>query len=204
MSGNAITVCHRKRKLMRRPEAREARTPRAGTDSRRPSAAARRRAPPTPAHRPARPSAPAIQATSDCGPCIAWTISGMVRNGPAPIMLSMFSVVAARRPMRGRAAGAASGQRGRRGAWGHAAWARMDASPRDEQAGQSGALAHGREISGASGTASCAATSAATSRRRASPELEPHAPVDAERLEAHRFVQRRRCRRWAARCRQRR
>jgi hypothetical protein len=27
----------------------------------------------------------------------------MVRNGPAPIMLSMFSVVAARRPMRGDA-----------------------------------------------------------------------------------------------------
>lgn len=44
-------------------------------------------------------SAPKIQPSSACGPCIAERISGMVRNGPTPTICSMFAVRAGNRPM---------------------------------------------------------------------------------------------------------
>ena len=44
-------------------------------------------------------SAPRIQPTIACGPCIVATISGMVTNGPTPIMSIMFSAVACHSPM---------------------------------------------------------------------------------------------------------
>src|SRR5579864_1724591 len=44
-------------------------------------------------------SAPAIQPRSACGPPIAAMTSGMVMNGPTPIMSIMFIAVALHRPM---------------------------------------------------------------------------------------------------------
>src|SRR5271167_359885 len=43
-------------------------------------------------------TAPAIQPSMACGPPAALTISGMVMNGPTPIMSIMLSVVAPVRP----------------------------------------------------------------------------------------------------------
>src|SRR3974390_2129797 len=43
-------------------------------------------------------TAPAIQPSMACGPPAALTMSGMVMNGPTPIMSIMFSVVAPARP----------------------------------------------------------------------------------------------------------
>src|SRR5580765_1478307 len=42
--------------------------------------------------------APSTQPSMACGPCMAWTISGIVTNGPTPIMSMMLSAVASRRP----------------------------------------------------------------------------------------------------------
>src|ERR1035441_8193999 len=44
-------------------------------------------------------SAPATQPSSACGPPMALTTSGMVMNGPTPIMSIMFSEVALHSPM---------------------------------------------------------------------------------------------------------
>ncbi len=43
--------------------------------------------------------APRIQPSMACGPPMAPTISGMVMNGPTPIMSIMFSAVALLTPM---------------------------------------------------------------------------------------------------------
>ncbi len=43
--------------------------------------------------------APRIQPSMACGPPMALTISGMVMNGPTPIMSIMFSAVALQTPM---------------------------------------------------------------------------------------------------------
>src|SRR5438874_1999140 len=44
-------------------------------------------------------AAPSTHPSIACGPCIVATISGMVMNGPTPIMSIMFSAVASARPM---------------------------------------------------------------------------------------------------------
>ena len=43
-------------------------------------------------------AAPRIHPSMACGPAMALMISGMVMNGPTPIMSIMFKAVASRRP----------------------------------------------------------------------------------------------------------
>src|SRR6185295_7888688 len=49
-----------------------------------------------------------------CGPCIAWIMNGMVRNGPTPTMLMMLVEVACSRPMRRSRCGMSVKAEGRR------------------------------------------------------------------------------------------